>query len=170
MAYNNWANIWGDIWGPIWAGSATDGVTLTGTAIPVISEAQVFAGGRTIVINLSGDTWVAAGATFDAQRQAIIDGLDSNQSYLTGWNAEVRDNMAVTTVVRTSDTIVTITLPVSAVYAIDGPETVTVTVPAGALVGGVSAIATPTIGITPTISYGASSKRRGLSLGMRVGM
>jgi hypothetical protein len=170
MAYNNWANIWGDIWGPIWSGSATDGVTLTGTAIPVISEAQVFAGGKTIIINLSEDTWVAAGATFDAQRQAIINGLDSDQSYATGWNAEVRDNMAVTAVVRTSDTIVTITLPVSAVYAIDGGETVTVTVPASALTGGVSAIATPTIGITPTLTYGASSKRRGLSLGMRVGM
>jgi hypothetical protein len=170
MAYNNWANIWGDIWGPIWAGSATDGVTLTGTAIPVISEAQVFAGGKTIIINLSEDTWVAAGATFDAQRQAIINGLDSDQSYATGWNAEVRDNMAVTAVVRTSDTVVTITLPVSAVYAIDANETVTVTVPASALVGGVEAVATPTIGITQTITYGASSKRRGLSLGMRVGM
>jgi hypothetical protein len=170
MALNNWGDIWGDIWGPIWSGSATDGVTLTGTAIPVLSEAQVFAGGKTIIISLSGDTWVAAGATFDGQRQAIINGLDSDQSYVTGWNAEVRDNMAVTTVVRTDDTTVTITLPVSAVYAIDGGETVTVTVPASALVGGVSAIATPTIGITPTITYGASSKRRGLSLGMRVGM
>ena len=28
--------------------------------------------GKTIIITLTGDTWVAAGATFDAQRLAIL--------------------------------------------------------------------------------------------------
>jgi hypothetical protein len=172
MAYNfnNWGEVWGDIWNPVWSGSEASIASLTGTALPVLSEAQVVAGGKTIVITLSGDTWVAAGATFDAQRQAIINGLDSDQAYVAGWNAEVRNNMAVTTVVRTSATVVTITLPLSVNYATDGPETITVTVPASALTSAVEAVATPTIGITASITYGASSKRRGLSLGMRVGM
>ena len=90
---------------------------VTGTAVPSLTEVDVVAGGETIIITLTGDVWVGAGAVFDAARQAIIDGLDSAQSEMAGWNAEVRDNMAVTAVVRTSDTILTITLPASASYA-----------------------------------------------------
>ncbi len=78
--------------------------------------------------------------------------------------------MAVTTVVRTSNTVVTVTLPATAGYSISAPETITVTVPAAALTGAAELVASPTIGITQTISYGASKRRRGLSLGMRVGM
>jgi hypothetical protein len=172
MAYtfNNWGDVWGDIWNPIWAGTDAGSVaSITGTAVPVIAEPLVVAGGKTIVITLSGDTWVAAGATFDAERQAIIDGLDSAQSEVAGWNAEVRDNMAVGTVVRTSATVVTITLPASASYQITAPETITVTVPASALTGAVEAVA-GTFLVTQTISYGASKKRRGISLGLRAGM
>ena len=168
--YDNFGDIWGDIWNPVWAGAEEGSVaSLTGTAVPVLSEVNVVAGGKTLIITLSGDTWVAAGATFDAQRQAIIDGLDSAQSEVAGWNAEVRDNMAVGTVVRTSATVVTITLPASASYAITAPETITVTVPADALTGAVEAVA-GTFLVTQTISYGASKKRRGISLGLRLGM
>jgi hypothetical protein len=171
MAYsfNNWGEVWGDIWNPIWAGSEASVASLTGSAIPTLSEVNVVAGGKTIVITLSGETWVAAGATFDAERQAIIDGLDSAQAEVAGWNAEVRDNMAVTTVVRTSATVVTITLPATAAYQITASETITVTVPASALTGAVEAVAGAFL-VTQTISYGASKKRRGISLGLRAGM
>jgi hypothetical protein len=33
---------------------------LTGTAVPDMTEAEVVAGGQTIVITLTGDTWIAA--------------------------------------------------------------------------------------------------------------
>jgi hypothetical protein len=168
--YDNWADIWGDIWAPIWAGSEGSVAAITGTAIPVLSEANVVAGGKTIIITLSGDTWVAAGATFEAERQAIIDGLTSAQAEATGWNAEVRDNMAVTDVVRTSATVVTITLPASAGYDVTAPETITVTVPASAVTANEAYVAAPTFLVTQTISYGAGTKRRGLSLGQRFGM
>lgn len=121
---------------------------ITGTAEPSLTEADVINGGKTVIITLTGDTWVAAGATFDAQRQAIIDGLDSAQSESAGWNIEVRDKISVASVIRTSDTVVTITLPVVTGYSITADETITVTIPAAALVTSASAIiATPTFDV-----------------------
>lgn len=84
--------------------------TLSGTATASITEADITAGGKTIILTLANDTWVAAGATFDAERQGIIDGLVSAQSESTGWNNIVKANEPVASVVRTSDTVVTITL------------------------------------------------------------
>lgn len=126
---------------------------LTGTALPSLKEGQVVAGGRTIIITLSGDQWVAAGATFDAQRQNIIDGLDSDGAEATGWNTIVRDSaLQVTDVVRTSDTVVTITLPAAASYDVTANETVTATVPATALTGATELVAAPTVTITVDIT------------------
>ena len=107
---------------------------ISGTAVPTITETDVVTGGETIIITLTGDTWVAAGATFDAQRQNIIDGLDSAQVEATGWNTEVRDKEVVTAVLRTSDTVATITLTASAAYDITATETITATIPNTALV------------------------------------
>ena len=125
------------------ASAAVTGTLAAGTK----TQADVVAGGLTIILTLSGDTWVTAGATFDAIRDDIIAGLDAASSPSTGWNTLVRDTLAVTTVVRTSDTIVTITLPAIPTYAITADEVVTATIPAAALTGGVPIIATPTITI-----------------------
>ena len=131
---------------------ATTSVT-TGTSVPTQTEADVVAGGNTIILTLSNDTWVAAGAAFDAQRQAIIDGLDSAQSELTGWNAEVRDKEVVTSVVRTSNTVCTITLSASAAYDITATETITPTIPAAALVTSViDVVSSPTFTVTHTVT------------------
>jgi hypothetical protein len=108
-----------------------------------MAETDIVTGGQTIIITLYDDTWVTSGATFNAQRQNIIDGITSAQSEATGWNAEVRDNMAVTDVVRTSDTVVTVTLPASAGFSITARETIMVTVPATALTGGVALTSYP---------------------------
>jgi hypothetical protein len=118
---------------------------VSGTITPSVDESLIVAGGRTIIITLADDIWVAVGATFDAVRQDIIDGLDSAQSEVTGWNAEVRDKEVVTAVVRTSDTVVTITLTAQAAYDITANETIVVTVPASAL----DATALPITGIPP---------------------
>ena len=48
---------------------------LTGTVTGTITETDIQAGGKTIILTLTNDTFVAAGATFDATRQAFIDGL-----------------------------------------------------------------------------------------------
>jgi hypothetical protein len=121
---------------PLTAGTFTveqPSASIVGTATQTIDEADVVAGGKTIVINIAGDTWVSAGATFNAVRQDIIDGLDSAQSEATGWNNEVRDKEVVTAVVRTTDNTVTVTLAAAAAYDITAQETITVTVPASAL-------------------------------------
>lgn len=131
-------------------GSAT--AAISGTATSGIAKGDILAGGKTIIITLSGETWVAAGATFDAQRQAIIDGLTSAGAESAGWNAQVRDMLAVSAVVRTSDTVVTITLSAQSGYDITAAETVTVTVPAAALIGAAALVASPTFSIAPPVA------------------
>jgi hypothetical protein len=131
-----------------------------GTGAFGLNTARVQEGGRTITIGLSFDTWVAAGATFDAQRQNIIDGLDSDQSEATGWNAVVRDALDVSAVVRTSDTLVTITLEAAPTYDIKSSEVITVTVPASALViSSTEVTATPTFSVEPVQDKAGRIKR-----------
>lgn len=106
-------------------------VALTGTAIEDgVVESAIVTGGETIIMTLTNGVWPAAGATFDDIRQDIIDGLNSAQAEAGGWNAKVRDVMEVTTVARTSATVVTITLPATADYSVTADETITATIPA----------------------------------------
>jgi hypothetical protein len=88
---------------------------------------------------------------FDAERQAIIDGLVSAQAEGTGWNA-IRAGIPVTAVVRTSSTVVTITLPALATYNITAEETITCTVPASALNGAAPIVATPTLTVEVVVA------------------
>ena len=142
----NWA------WQPLLPATAqiqAKSAAVTGTATASITEADVVAGGKTIIITLTGDTWIAAGAaSFDLQRLNIIQGLDSAQSEALGWNLQVRDTEVATAVVRTSDTVVTITLSASALYNITAQETITVTVPSTAVVSGQTINATPTFSVS----------------------
>lgn len=108
---------------------------LSGTATVTPTEAEVVTGGQTLLIDIEEAIFVPAGTQFDAVRQAIINGLDSNKAEAGGWDATVKGAMAVTTVVRTSATKVTITLPATAGYVITANETVTVTVPKEAIQG-----------------------------------
>lgn len=125
---------------------------LTGTVTSSTTEADIVTGGKTIILTLTGDTWVTAGATFDAQRQNIINGIDSAQAEATGWDAVVKAGLAVTTVVRTSNTVVTVTLSAFATYNITATETITVTIPSTSLTGGVAIVASPTFTVTHTAS------------------
>lgn len=121
---------------------------ITGTATENITESAIVSGGKTIIVDLYGAEWVAAGATFEAQRQNIIDGITSAQSEGTGWNAEVRDKEVVGSVVRTDNDTVTITLSASASYNITANETITVTVPASATDYGVELVGYPTFQVS----------------------
>jgi hypothetical protein len=134
---------------------ATTSVT-TGTAVPTQTEADIVSGGKTIILTLTDDTFVAAGSGpigSTADTQAIIDGLDSAQSELTGWNNEVRDKELTTSVVRTSDTVATITLTASAAYDITATETITATIPASVLVtSGIDVVSDPTFTVTHVVA------------------
>jgi len=136
------------------SGAANASVVVTGTITPSVTEADIVTGSKTIILTVTNDTWVASGATFDAIRQDIIDGLDSAQSEADGWDAVVKATQGVSGVVRTSDTVVTITLDAFATYDITSTETITATVPASSLTGGVAVVATPTFEVTPTGAVG----------------
>ncbi len=126
-----------------WAGASSISAALSGKVI--FAESEVIAGGGETILTITGDTWVAAGAAFNAQRQNIIDGFDSAQVEATGWNAEVRDKEVVGAVVRTSDTVVTITWSAAAAYDVTAREDITATVPATALAGSESPVASSTL-------------------------
>ena len=123
--------------------SGTVVAVVSGTATAGITEAEIVAGGETILIAMTNDTWVAAGATFNAQRQNILDGI-TGTTFIA--------SQPVTAVVRTSDTLVTITLVAVPSYDIAVTETASVEVPATALVtSGSNITATPTFDITAEI-------------------
>jgi hypothetical protein len=130
---------------------------VSGTIGDGATEQEVRDGGGTIIITTQFDSWVAAGATFDAQRQNIIDGLDAADAQTNGWNAQVRDQLGVSSVVRTSDTVVTITIPADDVsdYHIATNEVITTTVPSTAVNGGGALTATPTTTITAAVESAA---------------
>lgn len=133
------------------AGAAIVSATLSGTILGS-TEADIVAGGKTIILTLTNDTWVASGAAFNAIRQDILDGLDSSGAELTGWNALVRDAEVVTAVVRTSDTAVTVTLSAAPLYDITAQETITATVPSSALTTSlVDVTASPTFDISVVV-------------------
>lgn len=86
---------------------------------------------------------------FTDARAAIRNGLDSAQSEAGGWDAKVKPNIPVANVVRTSDTVCTVTLQAQSDYDITAQETVTWTIPAEALVGNSAVVGTPTFTIDP---------------------
>ena len=131
--------------------------SVLGSAAPqgkAAGTSTVSGGGRAFRIatgSAAGTSTAGAIATgFATVRQAIINGLVSAQSEAHGWNADLKPNIPVGAVVRTSDTVVTITLPADATYDITASETITDTVPAIALVGGTDIVATPTMSVAPT--------------------
>jgi hypothetical protein len=101
------------------------------------------------------DIRVQTGVFFDDTRQAIINGIDSAQAEGTGWDAVVKVGIPVTAVVRTSSTVVTITLPAFATYNITADETITTTVPSTAVVGAAAIVATPTFSVTAFVAAAA---------------
>lgn len=122
--------------------------TLTGTITASVTEADIVAGGKTLIITVN-DRWIAAGAgSFDLQRDEIIAGCDSAQSETLGWDLVPKALQSLGGVARTSNEVVTITWDAFATYNITAQETITVTVPGTALVGTVGMVATPTFTVS----------------------
>jgi hypothetical protein len=134
--------------------------------------------------NNTSDSWASVTAAlrpnintpFNDARQAFIDGMDSAQSEAGGWDAKVRNNIAVGNVARTSDTVVTVTLPAVSVYDITANENIAVTVPASILTDNVNIAGDPTFvisadGAAPGITYTQIEHAflRGAFRGVRIG-
>ncbi len=99
------------------------------------------------MITLTSETWDPTVGQDNAITTALINGIDSDSSEATGWDAVVKANMDFNDVTRTSDTVVTITLGPEPTYAVTSDETITVTIPASALSGSDPIVATPTFDI-----------------------
>ena len=122
--------------------------TLSGS-FTTAGESDIASGSTQLIITLSTGTWVT-GASFDAIRQELVDGIVDNENYPLGWRQTIQPEFNISNVVRTSDTVVTITIPATAIYDIPADETLTVTLPEDAfqeVVDG-GTVATPGITIT----------------------
>lgn len=126
---------------------------LTGTITASVNETDIVAGGKTAILTLSEDRWIAAGAaSFDLQRDEIIAGFDSAQAEATGWDAVPKATQTLGGVVRTSDTVVTVTWDAFATYNITAQETVTVSIPSTSILSAQTTVVT-----TPTFTVSITS-------------
>lgn len=133
--------------------TATGQSTAVATGSTTGSCTVTAAASGTSVGSATGVATVTGVAKFESFRRALLNGLDSAQSEAAGWDA-IKTSIPESAVVRTSATVVTITLPALGSYDITANETLTDTVPAAVLTGGNAIVATPTVQITATVSSG----------------
>ena len=103
-------------------------------------------GGETLILTLTNGEWDLLLGGDNALTTALIAGITGDDAGATGWDEEVA--ILHGTVVRTSDTVVTITLPASAAYAILVDEDISVVVPASVVPIADVALAVKTFTIT----------------------
>lgn len=127
-------------------------IALTGTATASITESDIVTGGKTIILTVTGDTFVTGTTSEDG----IAAGSDSAQAEANGWDALIKGDLDNTDVVLSGgNTIATITLPAYASYDITAQETITWTIPAASLTTSSSpVVATPTFTIDPVSAGG----------------
>lgn len=119
---------------------------LTGTAAPTITETDIVDGGKTVIVTLTGDTFVTGSTSEDG----IAGGSDSDKTGANKWDALVKTALDNTDVVLSGgNTVATITLPAFGTYDTDETETITWTIPAASLTTSTSdIIVTPTFNVT----------------------
>lgn len=106
---------------------------------------------------LTGDTWDPTVGNNNSITTDLINGINSAQSEINGWDAVVKANLNFNDVTRTSNTVVTVTLGAEPTYNITADETITVTVPATAVTGGGVIVATPTFDIVADLGCPAGT-------------
>lgn len=112
-------------------------IALSGTAISGgVLEAEVVTGGETVIFTLTGDTWQETIGADNAITTAFLAAITGDDSGGNGWDDEVA--LVHGNLVRTSSTVLTLTLPASASYSVAADETVTVAVPAGSVTKGIA--------------------------------
>ena len=126
--------------------------TVSGTATTGITEVEYRTSSKVILIDIANDT-LEVGATFDAARAAVLAGITSTSGIFIA-------NQVVGTVVRTSDTRITITLAADPLYDISSTDTITVIVPESVLVTSISdVLATPTFTVTAVAAAAAATQQ-----------
>lgn len=125
--------------------AATGSAAVTGTGGSGMTGNDIRAGAKTLILTLTGDT---LNAFDDTIRAAIRTGILAATSPTWGFNNLKSLIIPLSGIVRTSASVCTITFTACPGYQSDTTETLTVTVPASALVLGVPVVATPTVAIT----------------------
>jgi len=130
---------------------ATTTATLTGTATSSITESDIVTGGKTIILTLTGETFVTGVTSEDA----IAGGSDSDKTGANKWDALIKTALDNTNVVLSAgNTVATITLPAFATYDTAEQEVITWTIPAASLTTSTSDIvAIPTFTVDPVSSF-----------------
>ncbi len=110
-------------------------MTLSGTAVTGgVLESEIVTGGETVIMTLANDTWAATLGSNNAITTAFLAAITGDLADAAGWNAQV--SLVHGDLVRTSATVMTLTLPATAGYSITtGNETVTIAPPASAVDG-----------------------------------
>jgi len=122
--------------GTVWPGSftapgtPTPVVNLSGTLTQSADQDGIVSGGYTLILTAAGTTWIPTIGADNSYTTGLLAGIVSAQSETYGWDNVVSAGLTYEHVTRTSDTVVTITLPAFANYAITANETLTATIPA----------------------------------------
>lgn len=118
-------------------------VALTGTMVAGgVVESEIVTGSETLIITLTGDTWVATIGSDNAITTAFLAAITGDDPGSNGFDAEV--TLVHGNLVRTSNTVLTLTLPSAGSYSVGVDEDITVAVPESAVTLGVSP-ATPAV-------------------------
>ena len=130
-------------------GATNNPIVLTGTAITGgMTEEMMVNGGETVIITLSGDTWALTLGDNNATTTAFLAAITGDDAGSNGFDAEVA--LVHGNLVRTSNTIMTLTIPAGASYAVATDETITVAPPASSVDDGI-APATSTFDVTANV-------------------
>lgn len=95
-------------------------------AVLTATESDIVTGGKDLVITLQNDLWAQDIATNSAKRNALVAGITAETEPAI-WAAVG----ASATLVRNSDSVLTITLPAAPNYAIGSEQKINVVIPAG---------------------------------------
>ena len=138
---------------------------VTGTATASITESDIVTGGKTVILTLTGDTFVTGTTSEDG----IAAGSDSDKTGANKWDALIKSDLDNTDVVLSGgNTIATITLPAYASYDTDEQETITWTIPAASLTTSADPIvASPTFTVDLVAAGSLLLMRRAIDYGMR---
>ena len=134
------------------AGSAV----VSGEAIGGVDE-QWLSSGKAVVltISLEDDTWVDAVGVDDfgdGPTTDLINGISASATSLTGWNNIIRPGIRPSNIIRLDDTTVRVTVDEFFDFDIQAAETVSVNVPASALVSDMAIVAQPSFELLPIAS------------------
>ena len=130
--------------------------SVSGEAIGGVDERWLSSGKPVVLtIALEDDTWVDAVGVDDfgdGPTTDLINGISASTTSTTGWNNIIRPGIRPSNIIRLDDTTVRVIIDEFFDFDIQAAETVSVTVPASALVSDMAIVALPSFELLPVAS------------------